>query len=163
MSVRLTGDVRSPCFVALLSLLTSSAVWAQGSSAFVVATIAGTGDSGFSGDGGPAIAAQLVSPGGLAVDHNGVIYVADSGNNRIRRITPSGIISTLAGTGAYGVSTGDGGPAIKAGLANPTGIAVDLTGSVYIAGGGSIRRITPDGIIQTVAAGIAGQYISTDI
>lgn len=124
----------------------------------VVTTAAGTGTPGFSGDGGPAAAAELNLPYGLAVDLAGYIYVADLGNSRIRRIAPDGTISTVAGTGIPGAA-GDGGPAVDAQLMSPRNVAVDAAGNLYIAefGGHRVRRVTPDGRISTVAGtGIAG-------
>ena len=118
----------------------------------IITTVAGNGLPGFSGDGGPAIAAQLSDPAGLAVDGGGNLYIADSSNGRIRKVTPSGIITTVAGNGASGYS-GDGGPATDAQLNFPDGIAVDRTGNLYIADNGNnrIRKVTPGGIITTVA------------
>jgi sugar lactone lactonase YvrE len=100
------------------------------SSAGTITTIAGTGRPGFSGDGAPATRAQLTSPEGVAVDGKGNVYVADSGNGRVRKVSPGGIITTFAGGGS---SLGDGGPATSARLSNPQGLAVDGQGSVYIA------------------------------
>lgn len=90
----------------------------------VISTIAGTCERGFSGDGGPATRAQMNEPYGVAVDRNGVVYFADRLNGRVRRVDPSGIITTLAGDGA-GVFGGDGGPAVSAGLVEPNGLALD--------------------------------------
>ncbi len=119
-----------------------------------VTTVAGTGEPGFSGDGGPATKAQLNVVGGLAFDRAGSLYIADMFNNRIRKVDPSGVITTVAGTGKAGFS-GDGGPAVEAQFNGPGGIAVDTAGNVYIAEAGShrIRRIDPAGIIETVAGG----------
>jgi DNA-binding beta-propeller fold protein YncE len=92
----------------------------------VITTIAGNGEEGFAGDGGPAIEAALNQPYGIAIDRAGNLYIADRLNRRVRRIdAASGVITTLAGTGeaAYG---GDGGPAARAGLAEPNGLAFDL-------------------------------------
>jgi sugar lactone lactonase YvrE len=118
----------------------------------IISTIAGTGTSGFSGDGGPAISARLNEPAGVAVDAAGNLFIADTDNNRIRKVTPAGIISTVAGTEAYGFA-GDGGPATSAQLASPGGLAVDTTGSLFIADtlNYRIRKVTPAGIISTVA------------
>jgi sugar lactone lactonase YvrE len=105
----------------------------------------------FSGDGGPATAAGLDMPSGVAVDAKGNIYVSDSYNNRVRRVDADGIIRTIAGTGENGFG-GDGGPAVDAKLSYPVGVAVDSRGNVYIADrqNNRIRRVTPDGRIDTV-------------
>jgi uncharacterized repeat protein (TIGR01451 family) len=114
--------------------------------------VAGDGTSGFGGDGGPATSAQLNSPSGIAVDAGGNLLIVDSGNQRIRKVTPGGVISTLAGTGTSGFS-GDGGPAASAQLNYPQGIVVDGSGNVLIADSGNyrIRKITPAGVISTIA------------
>ncbi|MBK5279262.1 MAG: hypothetical protein JJE09_10420 [Bacteroidia bacterium] len=99
----------------------------------VITTIAGTGAKGYTGDGGPATAATFFAVRGIAVDNQGNIFIADSGNNVIRKITASsGKISTIAGTGAPGYE-GDGASALAAKLSSPFGIAVDSAGNVYIA------------------------------
>ena len=149
----------------------------------IITTIAGNGDAGFSGDGGPAMSATL-NPSGLAVDGAGNVYVAESGNNagpatsahlqyplgvavdrdgnlliadafenRIRKVSPRGIITTVAGTGSCGGFSGDGGPAATARLNGPVAVAVDSSGSLFIAEylNNRIRRVSPDGIIATVA------------
>jgi DNA-binding beta-propeller fold protein YncE len=90
----------------------------------MVSTIAGTGERGFAGDGGPAVRAMLNEPYGVVVDRAGTIYFADRLNRRVRRIDPSGTITTLAGDGS-GQYSGDGGPAATAGLAEPNGLALD--------------------------------------
>ncbi len=118
-----------------------------------IMTVAGDGTRGFSGDGGPATAAQFGGlPADVAVDAVGKVYIVDSGNHRIRRVDPNGIITTFAGDGELGFP-GDGGPATEARLDNPTGVAVDSLGNVYIADGNQrlIRRVTPDGVINSVA------------
>src|SRR5579885_2299282 len=119
--------------------------------------VAGNSRAGFSGDGGLATRAQLNTPQGIAIDSSGNIYIADSLNNRIRVVTPDGLIHTFAGTG-YSSPGGprtfnDGGPATNALLHPPQGVAVDQSGNVYIAdtGDNSIRIVTPDGIINTFA------------
>ena len=106
--------------------------------------IAGTGTAGFGGDGGPALAAQLNSPGGVAVDRQGDIYIADTGNNRLRVITPDGNIRTIAGTGAADFD-GDGGPALSAVLNTPTALAVDIAGNIWMAdvGNDRVRKLSP--------------------
>jgi sugar lactone lactonase YvrE len=98
----------------------------------IITTVAGTGAQGFSGDGGPATSAQLYRPSGVAVDRAGNLYIADMLNRRIRKVDTNGIITTLAGTGAFG-STGDGGQAINATLETPVDVFVDAGGSVYFA------------------------------
>jgi sugar lactone lactonase YvrE len=127
----------------------------------VISTVAGNGNRGYSGDGGPATAAQLSNPSGVAVDFADNLYIADTSNNRIRKVTAAGMISTVAGNGAYGFS-GDAGPATAAQLSNPSGVAVDAAGNLFIADqlSNSIRKVTIAGIISTVAgngtAGFAG-------
>jgi sugar lactone lactonase YvrE len=119
----------------------------------VISTVAGNGQSGFSGDGGAATSAQLSSlVGGLALDSGGNLYIGDSGNNRIRKVTPAGVISTVAGDWQSGFS-GDGGAATSAQLNIPEGVAVDAIGNLYIgdAGNNRIRKVTLDGTISTVA------------
>jgi uncharacterized protein (TIGR03437 family) len=114
--------------------------------------IAGTGTAGFGGDGGPALAAQLNSPGGVAVDRHGNIYIADTANHRIRVVTPDGTIRTIAGTGAASFG-GDGGPALSAVLNAPTALAVDATGNIWIAdtGNNRIRKLAPVGTSTEVS------------
>ena len=90
----------------------------------MIETVVGTGDAGFEGDDGPATSAQLRNPGGVAVDADGTLYVADTRNHRIRQITPDGIITTIAGTGEAALA-GDGGPAIDAALNEPSCISLD--------------------------------------
>src|SRR5258708_1388390 len=113
------------------------------------------------GDGGPAIQAQLFSPTGLARDSTGNTYIADTSNNRVRKVTAAGVISTIAGNG-IAASSGDGGLAIQASLNVPGDVAVDRQGNVYISesGGLRVRRIAPDGTLGTFAgvgrAGFSG-------
>ncbi|MGW1283303.1 NHL domain-containing protein [Streptomyces sp. NPDC002586] len=123
-----------------------------------ISTVAGTGAAGFSGDGGPATAAPLNLPLGVAVDSTGVLYVVEYSNHRVRKITTDGKISTVAGTGSAGFR-GDGGPAVSAQLNGPHEVAVDGAGDLYISdlGNHRVRKITADGRISTVAGtGAAG-------
>ena len=115
-------------------------------------TLADTGVSSFGGDGGPATKAQFSNPSGVAVDSSGNVLIADTKNHRIRSVSPSGTISTLAGTGTAGFG-GDGGDPTQALLREPFGVSVGPDGRVYIADSGNnrIRVITVDGAIETIA------------
>ncbi|MBI2501798.1 MAG: tandem-95 repeat protein [Candidatus Latescibacteria bacterium] len=118
-----------------------------------ITTIAGTGTAGATGDSGAAASAKLNSPGGVLVTSAGVIYVADTGNHKIRRITAArDSITTIAGTGTAGAA-GDGGAATSAQLSSPAGLCMDASGNLYVADTGNhkIRRISPVGLITTVA------------
>jgi trimeric autotransporter adhesin len=137
----------------------------------VISTIAGNGKRGYSGDGKKAVLAKLGRPTGIAVDSAGNLYIADASNNRIRKVNPDGVITTVVGNGTQGFS-GDGGRAIKAKLNFPLGIAADAAGILYIADTGNhrIRKVTPDGIITTVAgdgtvgySGDGGQAVSAQL
>ena len=123
-----------------------------------ISTVAGTGEVGFDGDGAPATDARLRVPLSVAIDDTGAIYIADTYNHRIRKVSPDGVISTIAGTGALGFS-GDGGQGTAATLAYPTGIAVAEDGALFIADTRNhrVRRLAADGTITTVAGtGAAG-------
>lgn len=126
----------------------------------IITSVAGDGVFGFSGDGGPATSAELASPFGVAVDASGNIFIADSDNERIRRVdAATGIITTVAGDGVAGFG-GDGGPATSAQLNLPLGVAVDTFGDVFIADENNSRMRRVDagtGVITTVAGdGVAG-------
>ena len=133
----------------------------------VITTIAGDGQFGFSGDGGPASSATLNEPFGLAVDAYGNLFIADSGNNRIRKLASNGVITTVAGTGSGGGVTtfaGDGGPAVSAYLNEPSGVAVDASGNLFIAdsgvngGNNRIRKVSVSGVITTIAGNGSYRY-----
>jgi hypothetical protein len=124
----------------------------------VITTVAGTGQRGFTGDGGPAASAQLAAPNGVAVDATGNLYIADFNNNRVRKVGPNGVITTVAGNGTSGYG-GDGGPATAASLRNPWDVVVASDGTMYIADTFNyrIRRVDPNGIISTYAGtGVSG-------
>lgn len=146
-------------FVSLLILRGEFTGWS--STEFIIQTVAGTGDAGFSGDGGPATKAMLNDPAAVAVSACGTLYIADVRNNRIRQVDATGIISTVAGSGRAGFS-GDGGLAIQAQLSQPLGLAVDGEGNLYIADtlNNRIRKVDAMGRISTVAgngkAGFSG-------
>jgi RHS repeat-associated protein len=122
----------------------------------IIRTFAGiVNQGGFSGDGGPATAAKFSDIGGMALGPDGSLYIADRSNHRVRRVTPDGIVTTIAGNGG-GSNTGDGGPALQAQVSLPSRIAVGPDGSVYVVVGlntNLIRKITPGGIISTVVGG----------
>jgi hypothetical protein len=123
-----------------------------------ILTIAGTGTQGFSGDNGPATAAELDTPAGVAADAAGRVYVADSHNHRIRLISASNIITTIAGTGIEGYS-GDNGPATQAQLALPQGLVLTSSGTLLIADANNqrLRAISPSGVVTTLAGnGVQG-------
>ena len=120
----------------------------------IITTFAGTGTAGYSGDNGLATQAQLSSPRGMVFDNNDNLYIAVYGSNVIRKITPGGIITTVAGTGVGGY-TGNGGEATQAELSGPTDLRFDAQNNLYIVDGwnGSIRMVDPSGIIHLVAGG----------
>lgn len=124
-----------------------------------ITAFAGNGTAGFSGDLGHATAAELSSPQGIAIDPAGNVYISDAGNNRIRKVDTYGMITTIAGTGEAGFG-GDGGQATSAKLNNPTGIAVDSSGNLYVADyyNNRIREIAANGVITTVAGNGVGGY-----
>ncbi|MEW8506759.1 MAG: hypothetical protein AB2598_08620 [Candidatus Thiodiazotropha sp.] len=129
----------------------------------IISTIAGNGEQGYSGDEGSATDASLNSPQALMISREGALYIADTGNNRIRRVSVDGVISTSAGNGTEGFS-GDGGDAVSASLNSPRGISIGPNDSLFIADTRNhrIRKINSQGIISTVAGngeqGYGGDY-----
>ena len=124
----------------------------------IITTIAGTGTSGYTGDGGPATAAEIASPHGITFDNSGNLYFCDASRCVVRKINTSGIISTIAGSGTWGYS-GDGGPATNAQLAFPSALTIDSAGNIYVSDGSNscIRKIDATGNINTViGTGVAG-------
>jgi trimeric autotransporter adhesin len=131
-----------------------------------VTVVAGTGTYQLSGDGGSAPKANVYCPSGLALDADGNLFIADRANNRVREVDKNGVITTVAGTGKIGVDagtfSGDGGPALRAHLWEPSGLAFDARGNLFVADrdNNRIRKIGRDGIIATVAgtgkAGFSG-------
>ena len=159
------------CLIGMIALLTPALCRAQG---YTISTVAGgvpfgTGcaqETDLEGDGCPATSAGI-GPAGIAIDSAGNIYIADSGNNLIRKVSTNGIISAIAGNvnnidGGY---SGDGGPATGAEVRNPAGLALDTSGNLYIADSGNnrIRKIATNGIITTVAGGGSGCAQSTNL
>ena len=123
----------------------------------MITTVAGTGTGGYSGDGGQATSAQLDYPRGVFVDPQGTLYIADSDNNRVRKVSTDGIITTIAGTGTAGYS-GDGGQATSAQLNGPGGVFLDAQGTIYIADSlnNRVRKIVGGNITTIAGTGTAG-------
>jgi len=124
----------------------------------VITRVAGTGVAGDTGDGGPATQAQLNSPGAMTVLPGGGFVFSDFGNNVVRQVSRDGVITRVAGTGVAG-DTGDGGPATKAELNRPSGVAVLPGGGFLVADNGNnmVRQVSPEGVITRVAGtGVAG-------
>ena len=151
-----TGSL-SAVKLALCAALLAAAAGAQTSADWTIYTFAGSGEvygsgeRGYSGDGGPATAARLREPRAVAVDAAGNLYIADRHNNRIRKVDTTGTITTFAGTSCC--NFGDGGPATAAGLSYPHGVAVDGVGNLYIADTNNhrIRKVDSTGTITTIA------------
>jgi sugar lactone lactonase YvrE len=129
-------------------------VYKVGLQSGAVSVLAGTGIGGFGGDGGSADQALLSAPQGLAVDGDGNVYIADTGNERVRKVDTKGTISTLAGDGQTGFA-GDGGASSSARLSSPAAVTVDGAGNVYIADTGNhrIREVTGTTISTLAGSG----------
>ena len=119
-----------------------------------ITTVAGAGAPGFAGDAGPAVAAQLFEPAGIAFDNSGHLLIADTGNHRIRRVDPAGVITTVAGTGGEGM-TGDRGPATQAEIGSPIALGFSPGGDLFFTDldHHALRKIDASGTIDTVAGG----------
>jgi uncharacterized protein (TIGR03437 family) len=119
-----------------------------------IATVAGSGVAGFSGDGGPATQANLNGPVSVAVDSSGNLWIADSGNNRVRKVSSQGTIATVVGNGQFGEG-GNGGPAVNASIDMTVNIAVDTAANLYLAeyNEDRIRKVGTDGVINLFAGG----------
>ena len=129
-----------------------------------ITTVAGNGLSGFSGDGGFATAAKLNLPRAISMHPDGGFVIADAGNNRVRRVGPDGVITTIAGTGAAAFS-GDGGQATSAAFDDPFRVLVDPTGAVLVADSGNdrVRRISPAGIVTTIAGNGTNTFVNNTV
>jgi sugar lactone lactonase YvrE len=124
----------------------------------IITTVAGHGTAGYSGDGGPATNAAMNAPNSVVSDASGNLFIVDCNNQRIRKVSANGVITTVAGNGSAGYS-GDGGPATNASMNTPNGIAIDASGNLFISDGynNRIRKVDQNGIITTVAGnGTAG-------
>jgi len=124
----------------------------------VITTVGGTGEPGFSGDGGPAIQAQFNDPRHLAVDAAGNVYVVDTNNVRVRKISPNGRVVTVAGTGEAAESTK--GSAIRSGLLGVGGLAVTENGTLYIADATGLQKVDPAGVLSLVVTGQSVQGVA---
>jgi len=124
------------------------------SAAGTITTFAGTGHHGFAGDTGPAVNAQLAGPNGVFADAAGNVFISDTGNQRVREVSPAGIINTILGGG----NGGDGGAPTAAQFANPNGVAVDSAGNYYIAdtGNNTVREVSGSTIIAVAGNGLSG-------
>lgn len=147
----------------LTHLLISTALWLQTAHAATITTFAGTGVKGFSGDGGPAIEARLDNPYGISRGPDGALYICDSDNHRIRRVTADGTMETYAGSGERGYE-GDGGPAMKAALNQPYEMAWDKEENLYFVemANNIVRRVDGKTHVISTAAGTGKAGFSGD-
>ena len=146
-ALRRRARIARRCGIALFVSLLSGVAASPFALAQTISTFAGNGSNGFSGDGGPAVAASIYGTTGIVTDAAGNIYFSDANNNRVRKVTPAGVITTIAGGGA---GLGEGGPATAAALHYPTGLTFDPSGNLYIAEPlfNRIRKVTPAGTIS---------------
>ena len=152
---RITPDGSGNIYIADMN----NAIIRKVDAAGIITAVAGSGVQGYSGDGGPALAARLNNPLAIAFDVTGNMYILDNGSSVIRKVTTAGIITTVAGNGTAGYS-GDGGPAVLAMLNHPTDIETDKTGNLYIADGTNhaVRKVTAEGTISAWAGNGANAY-----
>jgi glucose/arabinose dehydrogenase len=157
-SSRSLGPALAPLFLSVLAV--PAAAPTDECAGAVIETVVGTGAAGYSGDGGPATAAALRWPSAIAVGPDGSLYIADTGNGRVRKAGADGTISTFAGGGKPADGLGDGGAATAASLNQPVGVAAGPDGSVYIADSGNhrIRVVDVAGLITTVVGDGEGRY-----
>ena len=134
------------------------------SSGGIITTVAGNASQGYNGDNIAATSASLFLPLGVAVDASGNLYIADTDNHRVRKVSTGGIITTVAGNGTAGYS-GDGGPATSAAINRPVAVTVDASGNLYFAdcNNNRIRKISSGGIITTVAGNGSQSYNGDNI
>jgi hypothetical protein len=152
------GSIKHGILSAILVAGITVPSWSQ-VPVFNITTVAGNGNAGSSGDGGPAASAELNGPRGVTEDIYGNLYIAEYYGQRVRKVTPQGTITTLAGNGIQGYS-GDGGLATNAELNGPYRVTVDAAGNVYIpdSGNSRVRKVSPNGIITTVAGNGKSAY-----
>ncbi len=112
--------------------------------------VAGNGTRGYSGDGGPATQAELDDPGGMAVSSDGTLYFADSGNDRVRAVSPTGVITTVVGDGQHGPGVADGTPALDAALSIPTAVTFSPSGLLYIATDQQVLALQANGTLANI-------------
>jgi len=146
--------------VVVIALLSGVGAWAADAPpVFTITTVAGGNKAGFSGDGGPARAAQLNGPSCVALDSKGNVYIADLRNARVRRVRPDGVIETVMGTGTEELVVGEARPALETTLSSPYGLTVDPADNLYVISRkhSVVYKVTPDGIAHRIAGtGVGG-------
>jgi uncharacterized protein (TIGR03437 family) len=158
-SKMVSNKMSAPRILTLPALLLVYSAVGRSQTTFTISTVAGNGVAAYSGDGGPAMNAELNDPNGVAVDAAGNLYIAEYLNERVRKVATNGTITTVAGTGVLGFS-GDGGPATIASLNGPFRVALDKAGNLYISDNGNyrVRKLALDGTITTVAGNGSASY-----